>query len=323
LSRLKRVIFWLIVGLIVCAPIGLAELYLRSAGLGYPILYYANASYRFAPQPNQKQVRIRGASVTLDSKGLRSMKDWTDPADAKILFIGDSVTWGGTYIDDADIFSEGVCQQMAKVTGKTVVCGNAGTNRYGTDNMAARIRYRDFDDESALVVTLIAPDTVRGSVEAEGSFFFIQPPPAPFRALWEATTFATWRVYRFLRPVSYRGDDDLRVAQRSLEGLFAAIRETQRPGKTTLIVLSPLESELNGHEGALTKEVQSVLASSGFEVLDLSTAVSEVVTKNFYSDGVHLDVRGHHFYADQIARRLELLMEVNSSFEGAAKPTKR
>ena len=63
--------------------------------------------------------------------------------------------------------------------------------------MAARIRYRDFHDEQAIVVTLIAPDAVRGSVDA-------------------------------LRPPTYRANDDLQVAERSLENLFSALRETQK-----------------------------------------------------------------------------------------------
>jgi hypothetical protein len=297
-----------LIGVIVCAPVVLAELYLRSLGLGYPILYYANASYRFAPQPNQKQLRLRDASVTLDSKGLRSTKDWSDPADEKILFIGDSVTWAGTYIDDGDTFSEGVCQRLAKATGKSFTCGNAGTNPYGTDNMAERIRYKDFDDESALVVTLISTDTVRGLADAAELPYFGNPPPPPFRALWEATTIATWVLLAHLRGESYRDNDDLRVAKRSLENLFAAIRETQRPGRKTLIVFSPREGELNGHGAVLTKYVQSILAASGFEVLDLSEAVSKAVTKGFYYDHIHLDVIGHRFYADQITSRLEALM---------------
>jgi len=304
MSTLKKALFWLMSALLVCAPIGLAELYLRSVGLGYPILFYANASYRFAPLPNQKQLRLRGASVTIDSKGLRNTKDWSDSADAKILFIGDSVTWGGTYIDDADTFADGVCQRLARATGKSFVCGNAGANQYGTDNMAERIRYKDFDDETALVVTLIADDTTRGLADADGRFFFSQPPPPPFRALWEAATFTTWRLYRFLRPVSFRHDDDLRVAERSLENLFDPIPQDQRTGQKTLICLSPVEDELGGRERAFTKHVQAILARSGFDVLDLHAAVSAADTKGFYYDGVHLDVLGHHFYADQIAARL-------------------
>jgi len=304
MPKFKKAAFWVIAGLLVLTPLVLAELYLRSIGLGNPILFYANASYRFAPQPNQQQVRRRGAKVTIDSKGLRNTADWTDPADAKLLFIGDSVTWGGTYIDDRQLFSDGVCQRLAGVTGKRYVCGNAGANQYGTDNMAERIRYKNVNDESVLVVTLIAPDTVRGRVDAEGRYFFMQRPPPPFRALWEATTFLTWVLYKKLRPESYRSDDDLRVAERSLENLLAAIRETQRPGRKVLIVLSPVKAELNGQESPLTKQVRSMLDRSGFDWLDLHGPVSKTVTPNFYYDQVHLDVPGHAFYAEQIAARL-------------------
>ena len=304
MSRLKKVAFWLVAGILICAPIVLAELYLRSVGLGNPILFYANASYRFAPQPNQQRLRRRGATVTIDSKGLRSTTDWTAPADAKLLFIGDSVTWGGTYVDDRDTFAEGVCRHLAEQTGKRYGCGNAGVNQYGTENMAERIRYKNVDDESILVVTMIAHDTVRGLVDAEGRYFFMQQPPPPFRALWEATTFLTWTVYKALRQQTYRPDDDLRVAERSLENLFAAIRETQRPGRNVLIVLSPIKDELHGREGPLTKHVRSVLARSGFDWLDLHTLVSAVTAPDFYYDQMHLDVPGHTFYADQIASRL-------------------
>src|ERR1700683_648981 len=162
MSMVKRTVFVALTVVLVCAPIGLAELYLRYVGLGDPILFYANASYRFAPLPNQQKRRLGGASVTIDSRGLRSTHDWSEPADVKILFVGDSVTWGGTYIDDADTFAEGVCQRLARATGKSVVCGNAGANEYGTDNMAERIRYKDFNDETALVVTMIGTDTTRG-----------------------------------------------------------------------------------------------------------------------------------------------------------------
>lgn len=183
MSFVKRLSFWLILVCLAAAPVVLAEFYLRSVGLGNPILFYANASYRYAPQPNQRQVRRHGALVTIDSKGLRSSRDWSDPADAKILFVGDSVTWAGTYIDDKDTFAEGVCQRLAQSSGKSFVCGNSGANQYGTDNMAERIRYKDFSDESILVVTLIALDTIRGLPDAEGRFLFTQPLPTPVRAL--------------------------------------------------------------------------------------------------------------------------------------------
>jgi hypothetical protein len=114
----------------------------------------------------------------------------------------------------------------------------------------------------------------------------------------------TWVLYKKLRPQSYRSDDDLRVAERSLENLFSAIRETQRPGRKVLIVLSPVKAELNGREGPLTKQVRFMLARSGFDWLDLHGPASKAAIPNFYYDQVHLDAPGHAFYAEQIAARL-------------------
>lgn len=301
----KRAIFWLFIVTLISVPVVAAEFYLRSAGLGDPILFYTSASFRYAPMPNQRKVRRGGAAVTIDSKSLRNTGEWTDKADAKILFVGDSVTWGGTYIDDRAVFSDGVCQRLAQATGKSFICGSASANQYGTDNMAERIRYKDFNDEAALVVTLISHDPLRGLADVDGRFFFTSPPPAPFKALWEAATFAVWELYHLMRPVTLRrSEHDDRVVARSLGNLFSAIRETQTTGRRVLIVLSPVREELNGHESALTKLVQSVLARSGFDVLDLHAAVSSAVSSDFYTNSLHLNVVGHRFYAAQIANRL-------------------
>jgi hypothetical protein len=93
MRKSRQALYMIVLVVVICTSIITAgELILRSIGLGDPILFYTTASYRFAPQPNQQQVRQRGAKVTIDSKGLRTAKDWTSPADGKLLFIGDSVT---------------------------------------------------------------------------------------------------------------------------------------------------------------------------------------------------------------------------------------
>lgn len=89
-----------------------------------------------APQPDQRHLRCHGSVVTIDSRRLRSTTVWSAQADAKILFVGDSVTWAGTYIDNRDTFSERVCGIMTKATGNRYGCGNAGANQYGLDNMS-------------------------------------------------------------------------------------------------------------------------------------------------------------------------------------------
>ena len=65
----KRLFRWIVLLIILLIPFVLAEAYLRYVGLGNPLLYYSNASYRYALQPNQQEVRFRGATVTIDSFG--------------------------------------------------------------------------------------------------------------------------------------------------------------------------------------------------------------------------------------------------------------
>ncbi len=47
-----RVVFSLALIVSIVLPIIAAELYLQHLGLGDPILYYTNNSYRYAPLPN-------------------------------------------------------------------------------------------------------------------------------------------------------------------------------------------------------------------------------------------------------------------------------
>jgi lysophospholipase L1-like esterase len=303
----KRFFFW--VGLAVCMllPAGLAELGLRLEGVGNPILYTENASYRYAPLPNQKEIRFRGASVTIDSIGLRGVTDWTTPADTKILFLGDSVTWGGTGIDDRETFANLTCVRLEERIRKHFLCGNAGVNAYGTDNMAQRILYKDFDDESAVVVTLISADTLRGLTDLRGQPFYSRAPSGPFRALWEALGIIVFRLSESMRTdeASRRPDHDLRVAEYSLDNLTTVLHKTYGAERKVLIVLSPTKDELDGKEKELTRHVRALLARSDFDFIDMTPDVAASNRESIYYDRAHLDVAGHQLYADRIANRLE------------------
>jgi hypothetical protein len=254
-SWLLRLVFGIVLLFLITIPFVVAELYLRSIGAGDPILYYTNSSYRYAPKPNQKHIGQRGARIAIDSMGLRGVKEWTAPADKKILFIGASATWGGTYVDDKDLYSNIVCTRLEKTLHRSFTCGNAGVNSYGVDNMAERIRYKDFSDESAIVVTVAPFNTVRGLNDLDTTPYFSLAPPGPFKALWEAATLWVWQL-QHRRPVPYDRSHDLRVAERSLDNLFAALRETDRPDRKVLIVLIPMRDQLNGREDQLNGETR-------------------------------------------------------------------
>ena len=109
----KKLLYSIIIIFIISLPILAAEIYLKYVGLGDPIIYDKNYVYGYAPRPNQKKLRIRNSTVTINDVGLRSLKNWKMNRDKKkIIFFGDSVTYGGSYIDDKEIFSHLTCEKM-------------------------------------------------------------------------------------------------------------------------------------------------------------------------------------------------------------------
>lgn len=294
--------------MLLAAPFFVTELYLRSIGLGNPTLYYGNTSFRYALRPNQKHVGQRGAAITIDSKGLRGVKEWTAPAEAKILFIGASITWGGTFIDDKDLYSNVVCEDLERKFNRAFTCGNGGVNAYGVYNMAERIRYKNVADESAIVVTIVSYHATRGLADLDSLPYLTVPPPGPFKAMWEAATLSSWKLLHFFRYIKYEdAANNLRVAERSLDNLFAALRETDRPERKVLIVLAPIREELNGNETDLTKQVRAILEGSGHDFLDLHQPISAYPHQDdfFYANQSHLEIAGHRFVGDRISEKLE------------------
>jgi hypothetical protein len=81
-----------------------------------------------------------------------------------------------------DLYSNVVCVDLKKALKRDLTCGNAGVNSYGVDNMAKRIRYKDLADESAIVVTGVSFNAVRGLTDIDSLPYFVAPPPGPFKA---------------------------------------------------------------------------------------------------------------------------------------------
>jgi len=302
----RHIIYSLVLIAIVLLPLVLAELCLRYIGLGDPILYYTNSSYRFAPFPNQRKQRLAGSWVTIDSFGLRGTKSWGDKTDFRILFVGDSVTWAGTGIDDQNTFSNLTCVELEDRFSLSFTCGNAGVSAYGTDNMAARLEYKTFVNEDAIVTTIINPDTIRGLTDLKSQYFFSSAPAGPFAATWEAGTFLLFRFVSWLRHHSetHIDKDDLLVARRSLTNLFEVLRKKKFEGKIVLVVLAPIAEELGQDNNAYTKLAEELLVKYQLNFVNLSPIVASNYSEDIFSDDRHLKTDGHMLYAETISEEL-------------------
>ena len=318
-TRQKRLLVAVVTTLIMLVPVVIAELYLRHLGAGDPIIYYTNNTYRYAPLPNQRRQRLNGAWTTIDGHGLRTPEPWNQDVDNRILFVGNSITWSGTSIDDKATFPYLTCVDLEKRTGLAFTCGNAGVSAYGTDNMAARIRFKTFDNEQAIVVTLIYPDMLRGLTELQRNYFFSSTPQGPLPALWEVGTILMFRLSYWLRHHSlvHYGDDgrgflkavikdDLTVAEESLRNLLGILKAKEKEGKAVLVVLSPLKEELGGKESAFTRLAERLVLEYRLPSINMNGPVTEHYTEATFSDDRHLGLEAHQLYATRIADKLSV-----------------
>ena len=97
---MKKNLLLLITSVIIMLSI--IEVSLRIYGLGKPIIYEKSLLWGYSPLPNQKSKRLENATVSINEDGLRTSKKFINAN--KIIFYGDSVTYGGSYIDDLEIF---------------------------------------------------------------------------------------------------------------------------------------------------------------------------------------------------------------------------
>jgi hypothetical protein len=254
---------------------------------------------------------------------LRTPEAWDDPADARILFIGNSVTWSGTSIDDKDTFPYLTCVNLENRTGLSFTCGNAGVNAYGTSNMAARLEYTTITNEQAIVVTLIYPDLLRGLRDLDGEHFFSSKPKGPLPALWEAGTILlvgwTYRLRHYDR--THQEDGSAQVAERSLRRLLDVVKQKEKEGKAVLIVLSPLRSEIGGKESEYTRLAEKLVLESGLPLLNMNTLVTQAYSDSMYTDEKHLGLPGHRLYGTAIAERLSAHLPGSRRADAVPSPT--
>lgn len=112
-------------GIIICELAG------RFIGLGNPVLYKTDTLVGYRLSPNQSNKRFRGATISTDSEGFRiNPKNKNDLSSDVFVFVGDSVTYGGSYIDDSELFSSIFCANRSES-----ICLNSGLNSWGTYNM--------------------------------------------------------------------------------------------------------------------------------------------------------------------------------------------
>lgn len=295
-----------LVGLIVSCVIVVVGLvageviFSRVMGLGAPVLYDAHPFYGYRPRPNQVLTRFHGADIRINNLGLRADLDWDAEADDKVLFLGDSVTFAGSYISNRDMFTALAVKDLPGYTS-----GNAGVNGWGVDNIHGLVVNDGFQPARSYVTVLIEGDFYRGLTRIGGMPVWCQKP----KLAWQELIFyAAWAL-NDRRYEAWQNwvtqDERVKVVNAAAKKLKEMDDVLRGKGFRHWIFISPGRGEVE-HTEEKDELVAAALRQEGLRATYLLDEIDWHgldLSKVFY-DGIHLDVNGHEVWGATIGKKL-------------------
>lgn len=272
-------------------------------GLGNVVLYESHPLYGYRPLPHQTVSRDHHTVVHTNNLGLRAQSDWdlTQPHN-KILFLGDSVTYGGSYIANTQLFSHLAAQALPGYEG-----GNAGVNGWGVSNVSAFITTTHFLPADFYVSVFPEGDFYRGINRIGGQPLWTT---TPRYALEELLHYGFYQLQLRKNPPSQHytaaHPDAITIVTRAVQDLKALDDYLQSQGKKHFIYITPSRDQVL-NQAEKDPVVASLLAQYHIPVTyigDRLPAVSEQEKTTWFYDLIHLSSTGHQVWADIIAADL-------------------
>ena len=271
--------------------------YFEYIGLGDPIRYDKDFVYGYAPKADQKKKRLKQSFVTINESGLRSIESWKNSKKKKILFIGDSVTYGGSYIDDKEIFSHLVCDELKRFT-----CGNAGVNAYGIINMVHRSKYDERIFDADIVIFLFSGfNFTREYAGSDIAHFYLNRDSFFLPGLMEAISFifTKYDINNFLskKNDTEKYDHKKELIDYSLKLLVSETERLKRENKVVKIFYTIEKDDMQ------SKRLNNQYILNNLKSLDFDNFYSLeniLIKDDYFVDNVHLSHKGHAVVAEKI-----------------------
>ncbi len=292
-------------GILICELAG------RFIGLGNPLLYKSDKLVGYRLRPNQSNKRFQNAMVSTDSEGFRinptKMKDISSEV---FVFVGDSVTYGGSHIDNSELFSSLIC---ANRPGS--ICLNSGVNAWGTYNMGRFIsNFSLYSNRvpTEFILVILPGDDQRNLKDIRSTPFWTTPPKNP-KAINEIINYLfRERILPGLRSKDTFDQIDLTkkniikytTIQKSWDDLNDYLKSSK--SKVNVVITPPRrwfknvkenQSEINLYDKYLStiSDNPNVL-----KTCNLYTFMKDDYLKTDYVDSVHLSRSGHKKWAKYI-----------------------
>lgn len=277
-------------------------------GLGSPLIYEYSKIVGYKIKPSQKLKRL-GNEISINKLGMRSNSEWKDNKDnLKILFFGDSVTYGGSIISNNNLFSEITCKNINKNNSKLKsLCGNLGVNGYGIEQISRKIKYKEIDNEDFLIITLIESDLIRGFNSLGSQPYWTKDIYGFYPAITEVIMIILEKIKNKMRFTFIDNTSEYQNKQYYTHILDEFKKILKSKNKKNLIIYSPAKSELDKGYNSFFK---NYLRLNFENFLDLSEQKYQI-GKEIFHDDIHLNKEGHKLYGEIISKQILEILDSN------------
>jgi hypothetical protein len=280
------------------------EIFLRNKGYGTPPLYVFDPQIGYCIKSNQDVGRIGGSRVFINSLGMRSTEIPRSKIEGtfRVLVLGDSVPYGGSYIDQEDIFCS-VAQVNLQRDNENWEILNAGVNAYGPQNVLRYVESKGLFDADLVIVYLPWGDLYRDFAN-----FYIVPfwSNSSGYALEECFRHAVWACFgmlasRWKSTAAFNADRALDINISALERVQAICQDS---GVPVYFFWSPCQSV--GH-GKLAEPDKNELKLVSERLPKECTVFVEELFQNrsdikeLYVDACHYSTKGHRIVGQYLA----------------------
>lgn len=283
------------------------ELVLRFAfGFCDALLYRESDKYEYIAQPNQDRHRF-GAHIYYNSYSQRN--DEPDSTKVRVLGLGDSVIFGGTWMDQdslaSTLFSEATGMQMLNIS--------AGS--WGPDNCAAYLKEKGTFGASAMILVCSSHDAydVMTYVPVVG----VVPtyPDRQYKLAWTELIdrYLVPRIRMMFGKTEVKLDPDEQVVKNSEfkntvrqksssfnNGFVQLLDISQKKNIPMAIYLHAERDEIKA--GLYNEMGQKIIEWAAEHDVCLIEGLRAGETENMYHDKIHFNEAGQRFLATQMVR---------------------
>ncbi len=293
---MKKILFTIFIFLILIKITDV--LLVKFVGLGNPLIYQHSKIFGYDLLPNQ-MVERRGKKITINDFGMRSNFNWSDKFDKRILFFGDSVTFGGSLVSDEETFVSITCKKIKKI--KTI-CGNYAFNGYGIESITNKLIFRNFDNEDLVIIVFIGNDFERGINSLAIQPYFSKKIDNFLPALTELVFIVLDKVRNKIRFNYAQISEKKEIYEKyQTQEILKFKRAIDNLNKEYLIFYSPEFSEFNN--SVKYDYIKQKLEKNNIKFYDL-TKVLEKDKNKIYYDNVHLNKFGHQIFSNIILEKI-------------------